>query len=67
MTKRRRRFKQTELFKDRLAAFATDLRNQAARLGPGFKQDDLLRRARQADTAIHLDEWAHSAGLQPPK
>jgi hypothetical protein len=27
----------------------------------------LLRRARQADTAAHLDEWANSPGLQPPK
>ena len=26
-----------------------------------------LRRARQADTASHLDEWINSAGLQPPK
>ena len=64
---KRRRFKQSLPLKDRLAAFAEELRKTAARLEPGIKQDDLLRRARQADTALHLDEWCNSSGLQPPK
>jgi hypothetical protein len=63
----RRRFNQTLSFKDRLAAFAEDARAQAARLPPGLEQDDMLRKARQADTAAHLAEWANSPGLQPPK
>ena len=28
---------------------------------------DSLKKARQADTAAHLDEWANSPGLMPPK
>ena len=66
MIKRRRRFKQSIAFKDRLAAFAQDLRDEAARMPPSRKRGELLRRARQADTAAHLDEWARSPGLQPP-
>ena len=29
--------------------------------------DALLKQARQLDTAIHLNEWASSPGLRPPK
>lgn len=65
--KKRRRFKQTESFRDRLAAFARDAREEAERLPPSIRRDDMLRKARQADTASHLDEWANSPGLQPPK
>ena len=62
----RRRFKQTESFQDRLTAFAEESRAEAAKLPPGTERDGLLRKARQADTASHLDEWANSPGLQPP-
>ena len=64
---KRRRFKQTETLKDRLQAFAEDVRAQAAGLPPGLEKDNLLRKARQADTASHLDEWVNSPGLQHPK
>jgi hypothetical protein len=63
----RRRFKQTISFQDRLAAFAQESRENAARLPPGFARDDVLKKARQADIASHLDAWANSPGLQPPK
>jgi hypothetical protein len=63
----RRRFKQKISLQDRLAAFAKDVREKASLLPPGIEKDDLLRRARQADTASHLNEWANSPGLQPPK
>jgi hypothetical protein len=63
---KRRRFKQIESFKDRLAAFAAGARERASKLTPGIQRDDMLRKARQADTASHLDEWCHSSGLQPP-
>lgn len=46
---------------------AEELREKAGQLTPGAERDDLLRRAPQADTALHLDEWVHSHGLQPPK
>jgi hypothetical protein len=65
--KRRPRIKQTASLQDRLAAFAKEARERAAKLTPGIARDDLLRKARQADTASHLDEWANSPGLQPPK
>lgn len=64
---KRRRFKQTLPFKERLSAWAADVRAQAAKLKPGPAQDLLLKRARQADTAASLDDWANSPGLQPPK
>jgi hypothetical protein len=64
---KRRRYRQATSFKDRLSAWAKEVRAQAANLKPGSERDALLRRARQADTAAHLDEWANSAGLQSPK
>jgi hypothetical protein len=63
----RRRFKQTISLKDRLASFAEEVRAKASQLRPGAEQDALLKKARQADTAAHLDEWANSPGLMPPK
>jgi hypothetical protein len=62
----RRRFKQPQTLKIRLASFAKDARERASGLPPGPAQDDLLQKARQADTASHLDEWINSPGLQPP-
>lgn len=62
----RKRRRQPLSLKDRLAAFADEMREKAEQLNPGAERDDLLRRARQADTALHLDEWANSPGLQPP-
>ena len=63
----RRRFKQTASLKDRLIVFAAEARKKAAKLAPGIERDDLLRKARQADTASHLDDWANSRGLRPPE
>ena len=63
---RRRRFKQTESLQDRLAAFAKDARDKAAALPAGPERDELLKRARQAETASHIDEWVNSPGLQAP-
>jgi len=67
MVKHRRRFKQTILFRDRLTAFARDLEKEAAVLPAGQKRDELLQRARRAETAAHLDDWANSAELRPPR
>jgi hypothetical protein len=64
---RRRRFKQITSLKDRLASFAKEVRERASLLPPGEERTDLLRRARQADTASHLEEWINSPALQPPK
>jgi hypothetical protein len=61
----RRRFKQTLSFPDPLEA--ERLRAEADELPPGETRDLLLRKARQADTAAHVDDWLNSPGLQPPK
>ena len=63
----RRRSKQTPSLQDRLALFAKNVREKASLLPPGAAKDDLLRKARQADTASHLDDWINSPGLQSPK
>jgi len=64
---KRRHFKQSISFQDRLARFAQDARDEAAKFPPGIEREDMLRKARQADTAAHLDDWAKSPGLQPAK
>jgi hypothetical protein len=63
----RRRFKQTQSLQDRLRTFADDIRAEADKLPPGTEKDELLKKARHADTASHLDEWINSPGLQSPK
>lgn len=57
---RRRRFKQTTSLKDRLASFAKEVREKASETKAGPEQDALLKKARQADMASRLDDWANS-------
>ncbi|WP_246756740.1 hypothetical protein [Bradyrhizobium diazoefficiens] len=64
--KHRRRFKQTISLEERLAAEAKRLRDEAKSLPPGAARDDLIRRARQAETGSHMSEWLRSPGLMPP-
>jgi hypothetical protein len=63
----RRRFKQFLSLKDRLTLWAEKVRKVAGQLPPGHEKEALLKKARQADTAAHLDDWANSLGLKPPK
>lgn len=63
---KRRRAKQTQSLQNRLATWAEEVREQAAKLPPGPERDILLKKLRQADTASHLEDWANSPGLQPP-
>jgi hypothetical protein len=63
---KRRRFKQTISLKDRLASFAKQARAHASHLPPSKEKDDLLKSASRADTAVHIDKWINSPGLQPP-
>jgi hypothetical protein len=62
----RRRFKNTLTFPDRLANEAERLREEAETKPPGPERDALLRKARQADIAAHIDQWVSSAGLKAP-
>jgi hypothetical protein len=61
---KRGRFKQSEPLQDRLMKFAKEAREKASRLPPGPEQEDMLRKARQADTAFHMDDWLSSQELQ---
>ena len=63
----RRRFKQTLTLEERLAREAKRLRDEAKLLPPGAVREELLRKARQADTGSHMSEWLRSPELQPPK
>ena len=63
---RRRYFKNKLSFPDRLAKVAKRFREEAETKPPGPERDGLLRKAHQADTAAHLDQWVSSPGLRPP-
>jgi hypothetical protein len=61
-----RTVKQTAPLEDRLEQMAEHCRQKAAHLPPGPERDELVRKARQAETASHLTEWVLSPGLRPP-
>ncbi len=62
----RKRVKQITSLKDRLAAFAGEARDKAKSL-EGPERNELLKKARRADTAAHIDDWVNSSRFQPPK
>ena len=63
----RRRFKHTLTFPERLTREAERLRMEAETKPPGQERNDLLRKARQAETAVQMDLWLSSPSLQAPK
>ena len=63
----RRRFEQKAPLDQRLMEQAERLRKEAQGTPPGYKRDQLLRLARQAETGAHISDWLRSPGLQPPK
>jgi hypothetical protein len=67
MQEQPRRFKQNNRIEQRLADEAKRLREQAELLRPCPLRDELLRRARRAETGSHIGDWLYSPGLQPPK
>jgi hypothetical protein len=55
-------------FEERLAEEARRFKDAAEREQPGsLARELLLRRARQAATASHINRWLSSPSLQPPK
>jgi hypothetical protein len=66
MQQQRRHFTQTAPLEQPTAEQAKLLRKEAQGTPPGVKRDDLMRRARQIETASHIKEWLSSPGLQPP-
>ena len=67
MQPQRRRLKQLRSLKQRLIEQARRLREEAKLKGPGVERETLLRKARQAETAAHIDEWLSSPDLRSPK
>jgi len=67
MARQRKRVKHTATFEARLAEEATKLKKAAEKQPPGsMARELLLRRARQAETAAHINEWLRSPGLRFP-
>jgi hypothetical protein len=63
----RRRFKQTRSLEERLSEEAKRLREEARLLPPSAERDEMIRKARQAETASHMNDWLTSPGLRPPE
>ncbi|HEX5323992.1 MAG TPA: hypothetical protein VFW40_09410 [Capsulimonadaceae bacterium] len=63
----RRRFKQIVSLETRLAKEAKRLREEAKLLPHGAVREQILRKARQAETGSHLNKWLTSPGLRPPE
>jgi hypothetical protein len=52
---------------DRRVLEAMRLKDEANELLPGSLRDARIRKARQAVTACHVNEWLSSPGLQAPQ
>jgi hypothetical protein len=63
----RRRFKQTVPLEERLRVQAKADLERAEALPPCREREELLQKARRAETASHITEWLNSPGLLPPK
>jgi hypothetical protein len=62
-----RLFKQPQSLEARLSEEAKCLRAEAKLLPPGAARDEMIRRARQAEIASHINEWLTSPVLRPPE
>jgi hypothetical protein len=62
----RRRFTQVIPLRARLIEEARRLREEARGTPPGIAREQLLRRARQAETATQIERWLSSSELRPP-
>ena len=67
MQQQRRLFTQNESLEKRLADEAKSLREEAELLPNGRVRDEVLRKARQAETGSHMSEWLRSPGRQSPR
>ncbi|WP_038936205.1 hypothetical protein [Bradyrhizobium japonicum] len=61
----RRRVKQTRSLEERMAEQAARLKEQASQLPAGAEREDLLKRARIAETGAHLSDWLRSPVIRP--
>ena len=66
MAQQRKRIKHKATFEERLAEEAIKFKEAAEKQPPGSTARELLlRRARQAETAVHLSDWLRSYELPP--
>ena len=63
----RDRFTEAITFSDSLVREAERLRRKAVTAPTGKERQALLRKARQTETAAHIDKWLSSPGLQAPR
>ena len=63
----RRRIKQTTSLDERLTQQLQQIKEQVGTMPSGRARDEMMRTARQAETAARLNEWLSSPGLQAPK
>ena len=54
-------------FQERLKKFIENERKKAMLLPPGPERDAVLLKVQQAETALHLDDWASSPGSRSPQ
>jgi hypothetical protein len=67
MQQRRHFINRSQSLEERLADQAKRLREEAKKLPHGVARENLIRRARQAETGSHISEWLRSPGLQSPE
>ena len=53
-------------FDQRLAQEALRIQEQVKSMPHGRKRELLVRKARQLNTALHVNEWLSSSGLKTP-
>jgi hypothetical protein len=58
---------ETDQLEDLLTTEAKRLREEAELLPPGAVRQQVLRKARQAETGSHISEWLRSPGLRSPE
>ena len=59
--------RRTKCVADKLSEEAQRLREEARRAQHPKDRDQLLRKARQTETAAQINEWVSSPGLRPPR
>ena len=66
MTGHRCRVKQTKSLEERMAEHARLLREEAELLPHGPVREAALKRAREAETGLHMNEWLKPPGHHMP-
>jgi hypothetical protein len=60
-------FQTDQSLSERVVQDVQHLKTQLATLPPGPKRDHIAKQIRQIETAVNIDQWLKSPGLQPPQ